>query len=70
MQNYFSIYIDSCVALLTPLTAPAKSWLDENVDRDSGYQPYWPTVIVEHRYIAPIIEALKADGLSVSLPAG
>ena len=59
VENYFSIF------LLKPLTESARVWLEENITADNGFQPYWPTVVVEHRYIANIVEGIRNDGLAV-----
>jgi hypothetical protein len=31
--------------------------------RDNGFQPWYPTVIVEPRYVGDILEGIEADGL-------
>jgi hypothetical protein len=58
-ENYGSIF------LLRPLTPSATSWVEEHIGQDNGYQPYLPTVVVEHRYIADIVEGIQNDGLAV-----
>ena len=57
-ENHGSIF------LLRPLTAKAKSWVEEHIG-DNGYQPYYPTVVVEPRYIADIVTGIQNDGLAV-----
>jgi len=37
----------------------------EHIGADNGYQPYWPIVVIEHRYILAIIAGIQADGLTV-----
>ncbi len=59
VQNHGSIF------LLRPLTPTATSWVDEHIGSDNGYQPYYPTVVVEHRYIADIVAGIQSDGLAV-----
>jgi hypothetical protein len=59
VENYGSIF------LLRPDTEAAKSWVEEHVGEDNGYQPYWPTVLIEPRYVANIVEGIKSDGLAV-----
>lgn len=66
MQPDFTIHNDGTIFLLFPNTAPAHSWVDEHIGQENGYQPYWPTVVVEHRFIADIVDGIQADGLSVS----
>ena len=53
------------IFLLRPLTPSATSWIEEHIGQDNGYQPYFPTVVVEHRYIWPILDGIRDDGLAV-----
>ena len=57
VQNHGSIF------LLIPQTSSAGAWIDEHIGSDNGFQPYYPTVVVEHRYIGAIAEGISADGL-------
>jgi hypothetical protein len=63
LENHSSIF------LLRPQTGDAVTWLDENIGQNSGFQPYWPTVVVEHRFIGPIAEGIVADGLVIGAKA-
>jgi hypothetical protein len=58
-ENHGSIF------LLKPLTPSATSWAEEHISQDNGYQPYFPTVVVEPRYIADIVQGIQSDGLAV-----
>jgi hypothetical protein len=58
VENHGSIF------LLRPRTPTARSWVQEHIG-DNGFQPYFPTVVVEHRYIADIVHRAQADGLVV-----
>ena len=51
--------------LLQPHTDAARAWVEEHIGQDNGFQPYWPTVTVEHRYIADIVAGAQGDGLVV-----
>lgn len=53
------------IFLLRPLTPAGQSWIDEHIGPDNGYQPYYPTVVIEHRYIADIVATIRNDGLAV-----
>jgi hypothetical protein len=55
------------VLLLRPQTVSARIWVDDHIGRENGYQPYWPSVVIEHRYIADIIAGIQGDGLAVQL---
>ncbi len=59
-ENHGSIF------LLRPLTPSATTWLEEHIGQDNGFQPHWPTVVVEHRYIADIVHGIQNDGLVVA----
>ncbi len=58
-ENHGSIF------LLRPLTPSATSWLEEHIGQDNGFQPYWPTCVVEHRFIADIVAGIQSDGMAV-----
>ena len=60
VENHGSIF------LLRPQTSAATSWVNENIGESNGYQPYWPSVVVEHRYIADIVQGIQNDGLAVA----
>jgi len=59
LENHGSIF------LLKPLTPSATSWLEDHVGQDNGFQPYWPTCVIEHRYISDIVAGIQNDGLAV-----
>ena len=52
----------SSIAIITPLTRKAKRWIEVNVSRE-GYQPYWPSLVVEARYLHDILTGMVNDGL-------
>lgn len=60
LENYGS------VVFLRPLTDIAREWVDLNIGQENGYQPYWPTVVIEPRYVAHICEGIEGDGLAVA----
>jgi len=57
-ENHGSIF------LLYPISQSAQSWIEENVPSD--VQWLGQAVVVEHRYIWPILEGIQNDGLAVS----
>ena len=61
LQNHGSIF------LLIPQSISARIWVDDHIGKDNGYQPYYPTVVVEHRYVSDIVEGIQNDGLAVQL---
>jgi hypothetical protein len=60
VENHGSIF------LLRPQNENAIGWVDEHIGADNGYQPQYPTVLVEHRYISDIVGGIRNDGLAVS----
>ena len=65
IQTDFVVENHGSIFLLKPLTPSATSWLEEHIGQDNGFQPYWPTCVIEHRYIWPILEGIQDDGLAV-----
>ena len=55
----------SSILLLRPLTPAARSWLEENIGAENGFQPYWPTVVIESRFVEDILLGISASGLEV-----
>ncbi len=60
VENHDSIF------LLKPQTPAASAWVQEHIDESNGYQPMWPTVVIEPRYIDDIVSGIQSDGLAVS----
>ena len=60
LEKYSSIY------LLRPVTEKARAWVQDDIGSDNGFQPYWPAVVIEHRYVGAILEGISSDGLAVS----
>ena len=61
----FTVQNEGSIILLHPDTELAIRWVKNNIGQANGYQPYWPTVVVEHRYIAQIVDGIQLDGLSI-----
>jgi hypothetical protein len=57
VQNHGSIF------LLEPITNAAVAWIDEHLPSD--HMLFGACVVVEHRYIADIVEGAVAAGLVV-----
>jgi len=61
----FSVQNEGSIFLLHPHTEAAREWVNDRIGKDNGYQPYWPTVVVEHRYILSIVDAVREEGFTV-----
>ncbi len=59
VENHGSIF------LLKPQNDSAISWVEEHIGQDNGFQPHWPNVVIEHRYVADIVAGIQNDGLAV-----
>lgn len=56
---------EGSIVLLVPSSQTGEEWLNENIGLDNGFQPYWPSVVVEPRYIGDILAGMTADGLTI-----
>jgi hypothetical protein len=61
----FTVQHEGSIILLHPHTDAARSWVDEHIGADNGFQPYWPTVVIEPRYFEAIAEGISESGLEV-----
>jgi len=53
------------IILLRPITHVARGWAEECIGEDNGYQGLWPTVTIEGRYLARVIDGIREDGLPI-----
>jgi hypothetical protein len=58
VENHGSIF------LFRPLSPAAESWILDNVGRE-GFQPNFPTLVVEHRYARDLATGMQQAGLAV-----
>jgi hypothetical protein len=61
----FAIENHGSIFLLKPCTKAAKAWVSENIGQKNGYQPMWPTVVLEARYVDNVLQGIANDGLAV-----
>jgi hypothetical protein len=61
----FSLRDEGSILLLTPRTESARTWIAEHIGSDNGYQPWYPTVVIEPRYFGAILEGICEAGLDV-----
>lgn len=66
MANDVTVTWDGALCLLVPATEAGLKWLNENIGKDNGYQPWRSFVIVEPRYTADIVKRMFDDGLEVA----
>ena len=54
---------EGSIFLLRPMTDAGREWVAEHIPEDA--MRFGQSIIVEHRYIADIVEGARADGLDV-----
>jgi hypothetical protein len=59
----FRVEHHGSICLLVPLSGPGRAWVNKNIGADNGYQPYYPTVILEPRYLDGVIAGIRRNGL-------
>ena len=47
------------IVLITPNTQAGIDWANENIGKDNGYQPYWPTMVFEPRYVEQVVDGIR-----------
>ena len=58
VENHGSIF------LLRPISHSGREWIEQNIGKQNGFQPYWPTVVVEPRYIADIVKGIATKQMT------
>ena len=61
----FDIENHGSVVLLRPLSTDADNWVQENISDD--VLRFGGAVVVEPRYIGPVMEGLSAEGLTYAM---
>jgi hypothetical protein len=62
-KHDFTINRQGALILLRPNTARGIAWANETIGKDNGFQPYWPTVLLEERYVDQILAGIHKLGL-------
>jgi hypothetical protein len=58
LENHGSLF------LLRPLNSAAKEWMGEHLRMDNPETQFWgDAIVIESRYVAPIVDGIIADGL-------
>jgi hypothetical protein len=61
----FTVNNHGSVVLIVPNTPAAVDWANEYIGEGNGWQPLWPAMLFEQRYLSEVINGIQADGLSV-----
>jgi len=60
----FTVNNQGSIVLLYPCTDAARTWVEENIGQGGeSFQPWYPTIICEPRYIEAILEGISDAGL-------
>jgi hypothetical protein len=60
----FALANHGSLFLLRPLNASAKNWMNEHLPMDSEETQFWgEAIVIDSRYVAPIVKGIIADGL-------
>jgi hypothetical protein len=60
LENHGSLF------LLRPLNDAAKNWMDEHLPVANPETQFWgDSIIIEPRYVVPIVDGILADGLAL-----
>ena len=62
-QIDFWVLVQGTIALVRPLTRGASEWISKHVPHQSQW--FGPALVLEHRYIAELLDHMVADGLQV-----
>jgi hypothetical protein len=62
-KDDFAVSNHGSVILLKPITHAAIKWVQRCIGADNGFQPYYPTVILEPRYMDEVITGIRKRGL-------
>ena len=59
----FWVLVQGTIGLVRPLTRGANEWIREHVPHQSQW--FGPALVLEHRYIAELLNHMVEDGLQV-----
>lgn len=62
-KDDFAVANHGSIVLLTPITPAALAWVEKCIGADNGYQPYYPTVVLEPRYMEDVLVGIRKQGL-------
>lgn len=61
----FRVQHHGSICLLHPHTVAARAWVEDHIGQGNGYQPLFPTVLIEPRYLRDILVGIQSSGLVV-----
>ena len=68
MATDFTFVDHGSIWLLTANTEPAQQWVEDHIPSEVTRWGAWPgQVVVEHRFVLPILDGIEGDGLNVEV---
>ena len=66
-KNEVDVFVENhgTILLIRPVSDVAREWIDEHIGSQNGFQPYYPTVVCEPRYVFDVVAGMQASGLMV-----
>jgi hypothetical protein len=58
-ENHFSLVI------LRPVSDAGHAWIEDNIGEDNGYQPMYPSIVIEPRYAQNVLDGIRDADLGV-----
>ena len=62
-KSDFRVENHGSICLIVPLSTAGIQWIEVHIGADNGYQPYYPTAIIEPRYLNDVLVGIRQDGL-------
>jgi hypothetical protein len=59
----FHVEFHGAILLLIPLSDGGLRWVERCIGADNGYQPYYPTVVLEPRHMEDVLQGIRKLGL-------
>lgn len=65
-EHDFALQDEGSIVVLHPENDAARSWIDENLYADGDGPQWWGGgVVIEPRYVIPVVEGLVKDGFTI-----
>jgi len=61
----FRVEFHGAILLLVALSDGGLRWIEKHIGPDNGYQPYYPTAIIEPRFLDGVITGIRRKGLGM-----
>jgi hypothetical protein len=62
-KDDFAVSNHGSIFLLRPITQAGVDWVQAHIGADNGFQPYYPTAIIEPRFMDDVLVGIRNLGL-------